>query len=947
MVTLNEKEFHYDLLYVKNKITSHYVLITKFASFIRSQLTKHESQIAICKRCFKYYNGEGKYQKLRLHKIHCDNENMKEATFEQFPKAGSKLKFEHHFYSHPLYYVAFVDFESMFVKSEQLSSQSRNSSICKEAKHEVIAYTYYIVSKDNEPYKNPVKYVGEDAAQHFYNNIVKDATDIASTYQQFPHVPQLSREEHQDFEAATHCCICEEAFTNIYNANNVNVEGDGDDDRCEKKGKVIHHCHATNRYLGAAHSTPCNINAQNKFLPVYFHNMSKYDGKFVSLTLDTDMMDVQIIPRSEEEYTSINKKVAQKFSIKFVDSYRFVSTSLRMLVENMPTSQLFHTRRYYPDPEKFEMASQKNYFPYEYLDNTEKLKDRQLPPKEAFYSSLTKSHISETEYAFAQRAWQVMGCETLADYLLEYNIIDVLLLADVFQAFRRLILETYKLDPCYYISLPSLSQDAFLKLTKTEIDLLSDRDMHLMISKAIRGGLTNTICRYREANTTAIPESFDHNKPPSSLLYIDCNNLYGYAMSQKLPKSNFKWYRHTERFTPRNILHIDPDGEESYFLEVDLEFPKETHDFFNQLPPCPELKCTPRSTVKKLLCTLEPKELYVIHLRMLQFCLRHGVVLKKVHRVISFKQEAFMKPYIELNTRMRRDARDKHEKNTWKLAVNSLYGKTIERVEKRLNFNLYVDERKVRKHIASPFFKSCVIFKEELVGIHKYKEKIVLNKPTQIGAAVLELSKLYMFENFYEILPRIFSIPTSPPTRIQFDLLYMDTDSFVLNVFASNVDEFLLRNKDFFDLSNYPKSSALYDPTNENVIGKFKNEVSHAVIRKFIALSSKCYALQLYPEKTIKRAKGVQNCIVEKELTFQDYYNALCNDVTITKKQSLIRSELLRVYTVSQNKIALVARDDKRLFTDDKFQQGLAYGHYKLAENCVADITVFDETTTA
>ncbi len=139
-------------------------------------------------------------------------------------------------------------------------------------------------------------------------------------------------------------------------------------------------------------------------------------------------------------------------------------------------------------------------------------------------------------------------------------------------------------------------------------------------------------------------------------------------------------------FTLRNIANIDSNADESYFFEVDLHFPPHTHDYFNQLPPCPELKCSPNSKVRKLMCTLEDKHHYVIHLHMLQFCLRHGVILKKIYRVISFRQEAFMRPYVELNTKKRRVAKDKHEKNTWKLAVNSLYGKTIERVEKRLEF---------------------------------------------------------------------------------------------------------------------------------------------------------------------------------------------------------------------------------------------------------------------
>ncbi len=361
-IILTEKEIHYDLLYVKNNTTSHYILITNFNKFIRPQLTKHKRAIAICKRCFKYYTGSSKDHKLMEHKGYCGNEDMKEASIRQMPKPGSTLQFGHAFYSYPVHFVVFADFESMF---EELKEESRREHCTtltrKEAKHKVITYTYYIVTKDNHPYKDPVTYVGEDAAQHFYNKITKDAAQIEEEYRRYPVVPHLTDEERRDYEEATHCCICAEEFKNedgdvAADENDQVVELDGAEEEettteavaidpsREKKGKVIHHCHATNRYLGAALSTPCNINAKNRFLPVFFHNMSKYDGKFVALTLDTDMMYVRVIPQTEEEYTCITKGISKDFSLRFVDSHRFMTTSLRKLVEITPSNQLSHTR---------------------------------------------------------------------------------------------------------------------------------------------------------------------------------------------------------------------------------------------------------------------------------------------------------------------------------------------------------------------------------------------------------------------------------------------------------------------------------------------------------------------------------------------------------------------------------------------------------------------------
>ncbi len=314
------------------------------------------------------------------HKEYYDNEEMKEASIRQMPKPGSTLKFGHAFYSYPVHFVVFANFESMFEEpTEESDGEHCTTSIHKEAKHKVIAYTYGIDTKDNHPYKDPVMYVREDAVQDFYNKITEDAVEIEEEYRRYLAVPHLNDEERRDYEEAMHCCICAEEFKNedgdmAADENDQVVELDGAEDETtteavavnqfrEKKGEVVHHCHVTNRYLGAAHATPCNINTKNRFLPVFFHNMSKYDGKFVTLILDTDMMYVRIIPQTEEEYTCITKGILKNFSLRFVDSYPFMTTSLRKLVEITLADQLSHTRWYYNEPEKFAIACQKTTFP--------------------------------------------------------------------------------------------------------------------------------------------------------------------------------------------------------------------------------------------------------------------------------------------------------------------------------------------------------------------------------------------------------------------------------------------------------------------------------------------------------------------------------------------------------------------------------------------------------
>ena len=262
-----------------------------------------------------------------------------------------------------------------------------------------------------------------------------------------------------------------------------------------------------------------------------FHNLSGYDSHLFIKNLGFSEGNIDCIPYNEERYISftkriqvdsyINKKgetIALHHQKRFIDSFKFMATSLDNLVNNLPKDDFNNLKRHYTG-EKFNLLTRKGVYPYEYMDSLEKLKETKLPPKESFYSRLNDEDISDEDYQHAIKVWKTFGMKTLQDYHDLYNEADVLLLADVFENFRDNCIKNYKLDPGHYYTAPGLAWDAALKVTKVELELLSDIDMLLMVEKGIRGGVSMISNRYGKANNKYMGKSFIKKKKTLPNIY--------------------------------------------------------------------------------------------------------------------------------------------------------------------------------------------------------------------------------------------------------------------------------------------------------------------------------------------------------------------------------------------------------------------------------------------
>lgn len=417
-----------------------------------------------------------------------------------------------------------------------------------------------------------------------------------------------------------------------------------------------------------------------------------------------------------------------------------------------------------------------------------------------------------------------------------------------------------------------------------------------------------------------MPSSYDPNEVETFLMYYDACNLYGYAMTQCLPMSNFTWLE-KDVIDKLDITAISNDSSVGYIFEVDLNIPKNLHNKFRDFPPCAEHRAAQGSKYKKLMTTLYNKEKYIIHYRNLKQVIELGVEMTKIHRAIKFNQSFWLKKYIDLNTEFRKHAKNEFEKNHFKLNNNAIFGKSMENIRNRRNIKLVTKwggKGGARSVIAKINFKKSVIVNEDLFMVELGKTHIKFNKPLFVGMAILDISKDLMYDFHYYYIQKIYKNPK---------LLYMDTDSLIY-VFTDE-DPYIKMKKDIkrFDTSDYAIDNRYGIPqANKKIVGLFKDENSGLIMTEFVGLRAKMYSFSLENDNVLSKAKGISKNVTNT-LTIDDYKNALFKNHKLYKRQNNIISKNHNIFTIEQNKLTLSSFDDKR-FIEENNVETLPWGHY-------------------
>ena len=894
-----------NLLLIANEETNHYCWIKNMSRLLSKNINNHQHKRHFCYRCLNSFQSE---KSLNKHTEYCQNN---EAVKIEMPFLEN-IQFKNFYKKQRVPFVVYADFECFTEKIDTCQPDDSKSFTNQYQKHKPSGFCYLIKCfDDNLLYPKLVKYTAEspdeDIPQLFIESLESDIKEIYNRFKK-PKKMVMTQEDKIDFRRATICHICEEE-----------IDKDTDD---ENYRVVRDHCHLTGKYRGAAHNM-CNLKFRlPKFYPVIFHNLSGYDSHLFIKNLGKSEGKIDCIPNNEEKYISFTKhilvdkfidkkgeEVEVKRKIRFIDSFKFMAASLDSLVKNLPKDSFKNITEFY-EGDQLKLLLRKGVFPYDWFDNFDRLSSTSLPPKEAFHSILNDSGITEEDYQHAQHVWETFNMKTMRDYHDLYLKSDVLLLSDVFENFRDVCLDNYRLDPIFYYTAPGLAWDACLKITKVKLELFEDYEMLMMVEKGIRGGVSMISTRYGKANNPYMKD-YDPDQPNKFISYLDANNLYGWAMCKPLPTKDFEWIKKEELKDWKSMPCI---------LEVSLTYPEKLHDLHNDYPLAPERLIV--NKVEKLIPNLNDKKNYVIHHETLKLYLSLGLKLTKIHRGITFKESAWLKPYIDLNTDLRAKAQNDFEKDFFKLMNNSVFGKTMENIRNRVDIRLVTRVSQAKRLTCKPNYQHHTIFSKNLAAVHMKKVSLKFDKPVYLGMSILDLSKTLMYDFHYNYI--------KPKYGENAKLLFTDTDSLAYEIQTKDFYRDISSDvKSKFDTSNYPKDhpSGILTGVNKKVIGMFKDEAAGKQIAEFVGLRAKLYSYRVEESYEEKKCKGVKKAVIKKTITFNDYKDCLFdNKPAAMRKMNVIRSHLHTMYTETVNKIALSPFDDKRLIREDNIHT-FAYGH--------------------
>jgi hypothetical protein len=962
----------------------HYVFIKKLSSLLNKRFN---GEAHICYICLNYFETENALKR------HFENCKINDPSNVMMPKGEKEITVKFKNYNNKLKcpFVVYADTEAVLLKKETYDE------------HQICSYVMVVVSEYeelikeyekilNKKYKlrpghirvleNMIVYLyrgldTDDTQKQFFVDIQEIQWSILDSMKLNVPMNELTKEEKLKHKESKICHICE-----------GNIE--------DEENKVRDHDHYSGKYRGAAHYT-CNINYnfKNYKIPVFFHNLKGYDehfiitayskyGNYYKIIRDKKTkkpingedgkplkkkqeMRLECIPNSTEKYLTFRIG-----DLQFKDSYGFMTASLETLASNLVkakgeegfkyTKQVFS--KLYDD--KWKMLLRKGVYPYEYMDGFNKFNDKQLPPIESFFSKLKNDGIKTEDYEYAQKVWEEMNVKNMGEYTDLYMLLDGCLLADIFEEFRKMVINDHKLDPVNYLTAPSLFNDILYYSTKKEVKNIKDIDKLLMFEKAKRGGnCTTGADRYVRANNKYMKE-YDNTIPSTFIYYIDANGLYSGCMTKPLPYGGYKWEKEIDKFTEEYIKNIPEEGiminkkYRGYLFEIDGYYPNEVHDYLNDYTPLPENIANEASEYMKeaakemeikskpevkLMCGLTPKNKYVVHYAELKSAIRHGFKLTKVHRVISFLQDRWMKPYIMENQNKRMNAINDFEREYYKLANNSVYGKTMENVRNRRDVKLTTNDKIKQKLANSPWYKNYKLLvsnkvdgKENgLFAIEMDKKNVIMNKPIAVGIAVLAWSKAIMYDMYYDVVKKKYG----DKVRMR----YTDTDSMFLSIKTEDLYKDIAEDLEFakyFDFKKYSDEHALFNKfgnkeellkikkENKDVFGKFKDEAEGKQIRECCFIRSKMYSYKKDNEDEVQRLKGITK-VAMKDINHKRYKDCLLSKEKEDRLQEAtyyrIESKNHQLRTSQQTKTSLSHFDDKRYYLNAI--ESRAHGHFK------------------
>lgn len=890
---------HVNLFLYKN----HYFLIKHMSRLLSSTKSRNRSKGYYCSLCLAKYRSR---RTLQVHMGICNTQSYR------LPQPGSKIAFNNFKACFAQSFVYYIDAECI----NQIEHQNLSEKTTQLGKQIPFCLGIYKVCRSNDKYtsKQVKIFKGRKCIQHLvqYLNHQAIVNEIILKRKQEP--LKMKPRDWKNYREAKCCSLCKSKFS-------------------KQNKKTAHHDHLKpdRSNLISIVCSRCNLQLKDRpFYPVIAHSLSNYDGKLILQEIHRMHGDISVIPKSSENFLSFR---VGKFV--FLDSFKFLPASLKVLSINLKNSGLQHfkhTAKIVECEEDLEMVAIKGALPYDWLSNFDKLEQTKLPPYNDWYNSLKQEHISPQTYDICRKIWDKFGCETVYDYILIYLSLDCLLLSDIYERYRSLCIQHFNLDPIHFYSSAGLSYNAALKMLKHPLELISDRTQLECILSGIRGGLATVgETLYAEANNPYCA-NYDPKCRTSYLAYLDLTNAYGRSLMQPLPYKHFRWLGKSD-VKQFDVLHVPRASKTGYICDVSLQYPAELHDRDNSFPliahkknikisdlsPFTQSQCLDRQRIgERLVGSLENHKSYVLHYKYLQFLVSRGIKVLKYNRILAFTQGPIFKEYIIKNTLLRKKAKDKFEELLPKLMVVSLFGKCLQNDLAKMNVTLCTNKSKAEKLIARPNFKSGKIINKNLTLFNMSKVCVLLQKPVYVGQTVLDLAKALLYHR-WSILQDYYGYRNCK-------LIYTDTDSIGAIIFTEDLYEDIKQVFfNIFDTSNYPKSSPLFSEKYKKVTGKLKDELAGQVPSHMVALKPKCWSLKI-EQGSIAKAKGIST----KNLRFNHYRNALFNNSQTTDTRIMFQSQNLKILKLEKSKVGLDKLLVSRYVLPPDGIKTLAFGHYKI-----------------
>ena len=903
----------------------HYVYIRNLNRLLSSSSTSHDTKF--CEKCLKQFSSQKAFDSER-HKCNFKNNvdlppNMclKDGKLLKCPK-DSYIKEYNIKHNQVLPWIMYCDFESILVP---INDPKYNDKY----EHKLSSYCFQLVCKERPKFNKFKIYRGKNekdpVIDHFFNDIKDILIHIQLCKKKYYSLPVLDNIQQKKHDKATHCEYCEIEF----------------DDKDHKK--CAHHNHINGSFLGSACLT-CNSKMKvNNCLHIVFHYLKGYDSNYIlsRMSKHFEGQNINLIGRNTSNVFHMNINNY----IKIIDSYEYITCKLESLSKNLDMKNIKYTRNLI---EKYNLTHefiQKDIFPYRYINSFEHYNNKKFPN----ISYFNTDEITYKKYKdFYYQNFKNLG--SFSDY---YLMKDTLILTDIMENYRDMFIKRYKTELFSHYTINSLTFELFKKYNPVKIKIIDDYSMYESFQKMLVGGLCGCgSTRYAKANNKYL-KNYNPNEETSYIMHYDINSMYAHIMRKyKLPYDGFEYLSNIE-IKNFNIWDYDENSEFGFILCIDIsEIDIAYHDYFSDLPIFPHKRKIFKKEIseyqkdilikndKKFLCTekvvldYHAKKEYVIHYLTLQCFLKlGGFEMKKIHYIIKFKQDNYMRKYIEKNHKYRQDAMRRKNKNNdsmFKLMNNSLFGRCLLNKEKyNSNIRIVSEIDKAKKIVSKESFKDYDIISSsdedsdniDTVLFNIEKNHVKLDSANYIGSTILCLSKKLIYDYWYKLKNKY---------KNNISMLYIDTDGFVCNI--KNTDDVykdMYEMGDMFDMSSYNESFDFYRK-GEYDTGKIKDECPATVITEAVSLKDKLYAYVKEDNEVEFRGIKFKNK-KNNDITFERFKNALFNNESISNEFERIKSTKdCKIYSYTDSK-TLISYSDKRFYINETMSY--PYGHFMINKN--------------